>query len=208
MLTPERRITLMGRIANALPTAGLLHPLLTDCMSALADDNAPAPEVEAVPGEQELIGRAPEAADAIAALVKGMPWSRRMGWVVAFTRAMDEGPRLTGAELNTALTSFLANVNPDNWTTRYFDGFARKVKEAPAPKAAPTVTDDIAWSAGQEAVAQLTRGAMDSAGYAALPKPVKDGLKRAGGWPAIRDAQPKSLPFLRRDYLAGYRSAE
>lgn len=208
MLTPDRRIALLGRIATALPTAGVLHPLLADCMSALADDHAPAPN-DAVPGEFELLERAPEAHTPIATMLRNLPFSRRLGWVVTFASVMGEGPRLNGAELASVLNSFLANVEPDRWTTPYFRGFCRKLREQPPAQTMPSmITDDLAWDSGLVVVGLATRGALSSEQYAQLAEPVKAGLKRCGGWIAIRDAQARELPFRRRDYLAGFRSAE
>jgi hypothetical protein len=66
------------------------------------------------------------------------------------------------------------------------------------------IEDEALWSHCQEVVGKLRRRQMPSAEFNALPEALRAGLKAIGGWQAVNEAKPGSLPFLRRDFLAAY----
>ncbi len=75
-------------------------------------------------------------------------------------------------------------------------------------RTADAVNDDAdQWAALLDLVSRIRRRSITADELAAEPYALRSGLRAVGGWQAVNEAKPGSLPFLRRDYLLAMRAA-
>lgn len=169
----------------------------------------PRAREELAMGEQELLERAPLSAPLISGFLAGMPFAKRLGWVTVFAGAMDEGPRLSDAELSGALSSFCATVERHQWTAAYFRGYCRSVR---TPLAVPKPTKDEAGKVFAQIRALVThtpnpgRGVIriiPKTAVAALGATALSAYEQIGGADRFLDPDEK-LGFLLRDFEKAY----
>jgi len=158
--------------------------------------------------------RAPEAAEQVAGFLGGMPFARRLGWVTVLHWVMDEGPKLSGAELKRTIGDFCANVDRDKWTPTHFRGYSRGARREPA---IAVVSDTPQGTAGQvfatirSLVTEIPnpgRGiirAIPKAKVAELGARALAAYDQIGGAERFLD-QREAVGFLLRDFTNAYNS--
>lgn len=138
----------------------------------------------------------------------------RLSWQAEINVARQgmHGPILTDEQIDRACRDYVGNGHLASPTLRHFRAFLKSAGQAPVIRTVvvkggsgvATADDEAAWADAQKAIEQLSRGQLSADAYNALPANLRAGLRRAGGWTAIRDAKPGDLPWRRKDFLAGY----
>jgi hypothetical protein len=151
--------------------------------------------------------------DAVAALLARIPDAARPAWAATIRVAEEgmHGPALTRTQIDTACRDYLGNGNlaKASPSMRHFRAYLADVARPEAEKSTPRSGEQDAERAWQEVLAMIPawqRREVTAETHAALPVRTRRGLSAIGGFLAIQGTASDRIVWLKKEFVAAYRS--